>query len=117
MSTKSEILVRRISDVIEADDRLRQVLLDYRRANVNLAKRIGNGDPGVIALTNLNASIRRRTVTESMEEFESARHLLRVALFALCMEEGASISDVGKVLGISRQLASRLAAEVDRSPS
>jgi hypothetical protein len=52
-------------------------------------------------------------VTEAIQEFEAARHQLRLALFSLGKEEGASISEVGRVLGISRQLASRLAGESD----
>ena len=56
-------------------------------------------------------------MTEAVEESEAARHQLRLALFAVGKEEGASISEVGRVLGISRQLASRLAGEATNAGS
>jgi len=54
-------------------------------------------------------------MTESMEEFEAARYQLRLAIFALGQEEGSSISEFARALGISRQFASRLANEVSSS--
>jgi len=111
------MLLRRISEVIDTDDRLRKVLLDYRRANVDLAKLVEAGEPALTSLTKLNAPIRRQTVTESIEAFGSARHQLRLALFVSGKKEGASPSEMGRVLGISRQLASRFAAEAARGHS
>ncbi len=114
MPAYRENLVGRISEVITANEHLQQVLVDFRVVLQHLIERVESGEQGVAALRNLNAPISRRMVTESMEEFESTRRQMRVAVFALCLSEGASISDVAKVLGISRQLASRLAAEVDK---
>ena len=54
----------------------------------------------------------RQEITHDLETFEEARHTVRVALFAVATEQGTSISDIGRALDISRQLASRLAAEV-----
>ena len=56
---------------------------------------------------------RRREVTEALEEFETARHRVRLSMFGVAEEQDASISEVARALGISRQLASRLAAEAD----
>lgn len=78
-----------------------------------IAERLEAGAPGISASKGTGIPSERRQVTESIEEFEAARHQLRLALFALGKEEGASISEVGRVLGISRQLASRIAAEAD----
>lgn len=50
-------------------------------------------------------------MTEAIEDFEAARHQLRLALMVVGSGEGASISDVARVLGISRQLGARLAAQ------
>jgi transposase-like protein len=117
MSTKRKNLADGVSTTVETIDRLRQVLSDFKQAIVKLAKLTEGGEPGVSALGNLNAPLRRRTVTEAMEEFEVARHQMRVALFALCLEEGASTSEIGRALGISRQLASRLALEIEEAGS
>ena len=43
--------------------------------------------------------------------FEVARHRARVAIFALAIEQGTNLSEMGRALGISRQLSSRLGAE------
>lgn len=53
MSTTSKNMLRRISQVTEADDRLRRVLLDNPKANVELAELIGSGEFGMTALINV----------------------------------------------------------------
>ncbi len=111
MSASNQRLLRRISDLVEADDELRELLLRYRKLNLNLAKLIEKGDAGAGALKALDAPTQRRDVTEGLVKFDAARHQVRLALFSLCLEEGTSISEIGRLLGISRQLASRLAAQ------
>jgi hypothetical protein len=80
---------------------------------VAIAERLEDGAPAIGAAKGTGIPTERRQVTEAIQEFEAARHQLRLALFSLGKEEGASISEVGRVLGISRQLASRLAGESD----
>jgi len=84
---------------------------------IRIAKRLENGHPAVSAGDGIGAPGHRQKVTEAIELFEASRHQLRLALFAVSLEEGASISEVGRVLGISRQLASRIAAEATRGDS
>jgi len=111
MSKKRERLIRRQYEVVESSAQLRAELLGYEKAMIKIAKRLENGDPAVSAGYGTGVPGHRRQVTEAIEQFEASRHQLRVALFALSLEEGGSISEVGRVLGISRQLASRIAAE------
>jgi len=114
MSKNSEQLVRKISGLVEAAEALSDVLDRYRRANVQLAARVEQGQPVLEAFDALEGAMQRhRELTETLEVFESARHHVRRALFALSTEQGASLSELGRRIGISRQLASRLAAEVD----
>jgi len=117
MSKKSKLLVRRISELVESSAALRDLLVRYERANIKLAKLIERGEPGATALVNLKTPLRRREMTDVLQDFEAARHHVRLALFALCLEEGATMSEVGRALGISRQLASRLAGEAEESDS
>jgi hypothetical protein len=114
LPTTRDNLVGRIAQVIEANKHLETVLVDFRATLAQMSERVSGGETAVDALRNLNAPVSRRLVTESLEEFESARRQMRVAIMALALSQGSSISDVAKVLGISRQLASRLAAEIDR---
>jgi len=117
MSTKRERLIRRQYEVVESSAELRAELLGFEKAMIRIAKRLENGDPAVSAGHGIGAPGRRRKVTECIEQFEASRHQLRLALFDLSLDEGASISEVGRVLGISRQLASRIAAEATRGDS
>lgn len=93
---------------------LRDKLERYETSMITIRGRLEHGDPALDASRGTAIPAGRRQVTEGIEEFEAARHQLRLALFAVGKEEGATISDVGRVLGISRQLASRLAAEVSK---
>jgi hypothetical protein len=116
MSKKSEQLVREISALLEATETLREVLGRYKRANARLARRVAQGESVLEAFDGLEGAMQRhRELTETLEEFEAARHHVRVALFALATAQGASLSEIGRRLGISRQLASRLAAEADEA--
>ncbi len=114
VSKNRKQLVRRISALVESSKLLREKLERYEQAMSDFKVGLDKGDT-VLGATN-SAAIPggRKTVTPAIDEFESARHELRLALFTVGREEGASISDVGRALGISRQLASRLAAEADQ---
>jgi predicted ribosome quality control (RQC) complex YloA/Tae2 family protein len=116
VSAKRRRLERSIREVIESSEELREKLRHYEHTAQMIARHLEKGD-GVIAAARGPFRVDRRQVTEGIEEFESARHELRLALMAAGREEGASMSDVGRVLGISRQLASRLAAEVEEAHS
>lgn len=108
-STKK--LVFRIRELNEAAGRLRGTLRQYERTMARIADRLEAGERAITASQGTGIPSERRQVTEAIDEFEAARHQLRLALMAAARAEGASISDVGRVLGISRQLAARLAAE------
>lgn len=112
MSDTTQDLVTRAAEVGDCTDRLREALERFKEAIAGLAQGVQDGQPAVDALEAVGGSLRRQELTDMLEEFEAARHRIRVALFALAMEQGASISEIGRRLGISRQLASRLATEV-----
>jgi hypothetical protein len=99
--------------LIDATDELRKVLLRYKRRITELVAvtRAGRGSM-IEAVEEFRGGVLREEVTSSMEAFEEARRRVRVAMFARALEQGASISEMGRAIGISRQLASRLAAEV-----
>lgn len=112
MSKKSNRLVRELTKLDECTVLLEDVLKRYRLSSAALAKRIGNGEPLIEAFETMNAPMRRhRELTETLELFEATRHQVRLALFAVALEEDLGLSEVGRHLGISRQLASRLGAE------
>ena len=83
----------------------------FRNSNAELAELVARGGSVRAAIGIEVPQRRRRELTAALDAFEAARHEFRLALFAVCLEEGASISEVGRALGVSRQRASRLAAE------
>jgi hypothetical protein len=111
LSKNRKQLVRRITALVEASSLLREKLERYEQAMFDFKDGIDKGETALDATKGATIPSGRRTVTTAIDEFEAVRHQLRLALFSVGREEGASISDVGRALGISRQLASRLAAE------
>jgi hypothetical protein len=60
----------------------------------------------------------RDTMTEAVTAHERARHECRVALVAVALDNGMAVTDIGKALQFSRQLAGRYAREArDRWPA
>jgi hypothetical protein len=53
----------------------------------------------------------RRSFDDAMDGVTTLRHRARSLIFALAVEEGCSIGEVGRTWGISRQLASRYVRE------
>jgi hypothetical protein len=117
MSANRQRLLLRMAQLIESSALLREQLEHYERTMTRIAERLEEGLPALTASEGTDVASERRRVTESIESFEAARHQLRLALMVVGKEEGASISDVGRVLGISRQLASRLANEAEEDDS
>jgi len=113
--SKSKQLIDRFSDLDEAAEHVRTVLQRYNKASARVATLVDQGVHLVPALESLEGPVRRSEVTEALEEFEAARHRVRLAMFALAKEQGSSFSDVARALGISRQLASRLAGEAEET--
>ena len=111
MSAKSQHLVDQLGQLMECTQRIHTVMLRYYDVCGDLASSIEHGVRALEAFESAGGIGLRQEITDDLGAFEAARHAVRVALFALAGEEGTSISDMGRALGISRQLASRLAAE------
>lgn len=115
MPSTSKQLVRRMAELNEATEHVRTVLLRYHKVSSRVATLVDQGSDLVATLQSLGGPTQRSEVTEALGEFEAARHRVRLAMFALAKDQGSTMSDLGRALGISRQLASRLAAEVENA--
>lgn len=116
MSDKDADLVELTRDLVAKIERLRDALADYRDGCETLLQAAEKGrQPGStmerVAL--LKFSEKREHVNTAIREFETARRVARVGLIAVAQEEGSNLSSVARTLGVSRQLASRLAAMTD----
>lgn len=102
-----------IDEVAAASDALCRTLARYKAAVTMIPDHIQEGRPVVDILDQLQMASGRRDITEAVSRFQSTRHRLRVALLERGLSEGATIADMGRALGVSRQFASRLASELD----
>jgi hypothetical protein len=117
MSKGAKRLVRDMATLVEATEDLRKVLLHYEKGSAEVAVRVERGELLTSALEAAKGPIRRREVTDALDEFEAARHQVRLAMFALGSEQGTNASELGRQLAFSRQLASRLATEAKETLS
>jgi hypothetical protein len=116
MSKNSDLLTRRISELGEKNDHLRGELLRHKEALAGAAESLESGELTAEAIRAGGAPEMRMDLTSALEDFEKARHQVRLALFAfLALEQEASNTEIGRSLGISRQLASRLAQEAEQA--
>ena len=111
MTTQAEWLADEMAVLVEVTERARTVLKRYERASTQVVRRVHEGQRLVDALDKLDGAARRREVTDAMGELSAARHRVRLAMFALGESQGTRVSELGRKLGLSRQLASRLAKE------
>ncbi len=117
VSIGSKRLVRDMATLVERTEELREVLQRYRKSSIELATRVSRGEALDEIFPVIEGPARPREVTETIIEFSAARHQVRLAMFVLGDEQGISISEMGRQLGMSRQLASRLAAEANEAGS
>jgi hypothetical protein len=97
--------------MVQANDELRAVLLRYKKANLKLISMVAEGEPMLAALERVGGSRLRPDLTDALDTFSGARHEGRLALLAVALEDGETMSDIGRALSLSRQLISRLAGE------
>jgi hypothetical protein len=105
-------LVKAFDALDRSNDELRRELVRHKQAT-------GKAVEKMLARAATRDAIRteampeiRAELTGALDRFEEARHEARLAVFAyLGQLPDVTASDIGKALGISRQLASRLANE------
>ena len=74
-------------------------------------KRVREGEDLETVLRMVQPSGLRRSLNDALEVVNNRRHVTRLKVFALALEHGHSIADLGRAWGISRQLASRYVRE------
>jgi len=62
-------------------------------------------------LQSVDASNARCGLNSALEDLERVRHISRLSMIGVEIEEGTSISDVGRQWGFSRQMAQRYVKE------
>jgi hypothetical protein len=96
---------------------LRKSLRSYETALRQVCGRIERDDVLHEAMKKVGLSDLRVDLVERLTSFEVARHRMRVACFRMSLTEGLSMTEVARLWGISRQLASRMVNEGQQAPA
>jgi hypothetical protein len=88
---------------------------EYRRINWDLRRRVGEGEAADLVLQSNGGGEQRVAIDDALEGFGRTRDTLRTAIIDLGVQQGRSISEMGRRMGISRQYAARLAAARKRA--
>jgi hypothetical protein len=112
VAQERERLDRAFDALQAANDDLRDALLVHKDATSEAVRRMTDGSLTADSVRTGAAPEIRVDLTEAMERFATARHEARLAVIAyLSANSEASIADIGRAFGFSRQLATRLAHE------
>ena len=106
-----EAVERVIADVhryTEAGERLAARLHEHSRWNEADIERLRSGMTLTESCNHTASADRSRNLTRIMAEFEEARRAIRASSVLLLLDEGRTISEIGTIFGVSRQLANRL---------
>ena len=92
--------------LVALDDLAAQLV--FARGQYDTARRsLEEGDPVATVLAKARAAETRETIMVALDEFEKCRYVSRISLIVAGLDDGMSISALGKGWGVSRQLISR----------
>ena len=101
-----------VEDLIKALGELRLTIRSAETSSKRALKLLEGEIDMRSALEAIQPAEVRALANESLNAVERARHSVRLSIFALGIEQGLSIGELGRAWGFSRQLATRYAKEV-----
>ncbi len=107
MRDQRQIAIERLSVLIASLDLLEAQLKPARSAYNGVLERLLDGQEVDPALRAEDVGSTRELLTAALSHFEKARHLSRVALMKVQVDEGISITKASDTWGVTRQLVSR----------
>ncbi len=113
--TNEDAALASMEGLVEALAELRKVIRATETALKRAITRYESSTELRVALEAIRPSDSRNEVNTALEAVEKARHEARRAAFALGLEQGMTIGELGRSWGFSRQLASRYAKEAKMS--
>jgi hypothetical protein len=117
MEEKRLAAIAAIERTMEASKALRANLQAGERIGRRMIKELGGDTPfsEIVIATGSDPSELRQTTKALLDDFEHCRHEMRIAFIGPSIAEGVTIGQIGRDLGVSRQLATRLAREARTS--
>jgi DNA-directed RNA polymerase sigma subunit (sigma70/sigma32) len=112
MSSARDQVIADIQRLVDSGQALREQLSTSRKGFARGLKLLEDDMPLIEAMAELNSAERRVRMTDLLTEFDECRHRLRLSITAAGLEEGMTVTEIGRAFGVSRQLAARFAKEV-----
>jgi histone H3/H4 len=111
MATSRDRAIQSTQHLLEALGDLRIATRATETSIRRALKKTERGGDVSEALVALTPSGLRQSMNVALEAVEKARHEARLTVFAMGLEQGMSIGELGRMFGFSRQLAARYAKE------
>ena len=73
----------------------------------NVRQKVEDGETVESLIAVMPPAKQRRTLADALDQLNRSRHKARQKVFALALERGVSVAELGRAWGISRQLAAR----------
>lgn len=108
MSDAYERIIADVERYTEAGERLAKRLLEQSQWNRDDIERLRAGVTLIDSCTGTDSATRSRSMTRILAEFEESRRAIRSSTVLGLVADGLTISEIGQVFGVSRQLANRL---------
>jgi hypothetical protein len=112
MSDSKERAIEVVEQLLEALVDLRKAARASEIATRRALRKAKDGADVAAAIVASQPGDTRHMMNDALSAAMKARHQARLMVFAAGLEEGVSIGELGRMFGISRQLASRYAKEV-----
>ena len=110
-------LERKLELLVKCNDELRVALEKFNETTQRGLALTRAGDVSLVeALTTVRAGAAREQLNKALDKLETARREVRVVMGEVALAEGASLSQLARALGVSRQLLARLAASSRAEP-
>ena len=101
-----------LQSALEAMKRAREQLRSTEAAYRRAIRAIESGRPIGDTLDIISAAAIRSDLNGALADLEHSRHRARLAMLVGGIDEGLSVSELGRKMGVSRQLAARYAHEI-----
>jgi len=117
VATEREYAIRAVERTLEASATLRRHLRLTERVGARTIEALHRLVPVSQSVESAGASQADllKDYHAIFHRYELCRHEMRAAFILPSLDEGMSIGDIGRALGVSRQLASRLVGEAKAS--
>ncbi len=114
MDDARDDFVADVQRYVAAGEELAAAIADFNAMNRAALEDIAIGVPVSESFRIRDSAGWSRRITGLLDEFEACRRVTRASAAAALVDEGRSVTDIGRAFGVSNQVASRFAKGAGR---